>query len=70
MVMHSPQSDVQVKLLDVAYVPGVYFNLFPLHAVMPKHSVTLNVDGARMLDGDLSFMRSDASSYVAATRIV
>ena len=70
MVMHSPQGDVQVKLLDVAYAPGVRFNLFSLHAVMPKHSVTLNADGAHMLDGDLSFMRRDAGSYVKATQIV
>ena len=70
MVMHSPQGDVQVKLLDVAYAPGVRFNLFSLHAVMPKHSVTLNADGAHMLDGDLSFMRRDVGSYVEATRIV
>ena len=28
MIMHCKQSDVQVKLLDVAYVPGVQYNLF------------------------------------------
>ena len=51
MVMHSQQGDVQVKLLNVAYVPGVRFNLFSLHAVMPKCPVTLDADGAHMLDG-------------------
>ena len=34
MVMHNQQGDVQIKLLNVAYVPGVQFNLFSLHAVM------------------------------------
>ena len=33
LVIHSPRCDVQVGLLDVAYVPGVRFNLFSLHAV-------------------------------------
>ena len=69
MVMHSQQGDVQVKLLNVAYVPGVRFILFALHAVMPKCLVTLDADGAHMLDGDLSFMRRDAGSYVEVTRI-
>ena len=69
MIMHSKHGDVQVKLLDVAYVPSVRFNLFSLHAVMPKCSVTLDADGAHMLDGDLSFMRRDAGSYVEVTRI-
>ena len=69
MIMHSKHGDVQVKLLDVAYVPSVRFNLFSLHAVMPKCSVTLDADGAHMLDGDLSFMRRDTGSYVDVTRI-
>ena len=56
--------------MNVAYVPGVRFNLFSLHAVTPKCPVTINADGAHMLDGDLSFMRRDAGSYVKATQIV
>ena len=70
MVMHSQQGDVQVKLLNVAYVPAVEFNLFSLHAIMPKCSVSLDAEGVHMLDGDLSFMRRDAGSYVEATRVV
>ena len=45
MVMHSQQGDVQVKLLNVAYVPAVEFNLFSLHAIMPKCSVSLDAEG-------------------------
>ena len=70
MVMHSQQGDVEVKLLDVAYVPGIRFNLFSLHAVMPKCPVTLNANGAHLLGGGLSFMRRDAGSYIQATRTV
>ena len=44
MIMHSKHGDVQVKLLDVAYVPGVQFNVFSLHAVMPKCSVSLDAE--------------------------
>ena len=64
MIMHSKHGDVQVKLLDVAYVPGVRFDLFSLHAVMPKCPVTLDAEGVHMLDGVLSFLRRDAGSYV------
>ena len=70
IVMHSPQCEVQVRLLDVAYVPGVRFNLFSLHAVMLKCPVTLDCQGAHLLDGQLSFMRRDAGSYVDATLVV
>ena len=70
MVMHSQQGDVQIKLLNVAYVPGVHFNMFSLHAVMPKCSVSLDAEGVHMLDGELSFMRRDTGSYVEATRVV
>ena len=69
MIMHSKHVDVQIKLLNVAYVPGVHFNLFSLHAVMQKCHVTLDAEGVHMLDGELSFMRRDAGSYVEATRI-
>ena len=51
MVMHSPQGDAEVKLLNLWYVPGVRFNLFSLHAVLPERPVTLNTDGTHMLDG-------------------
>ena len=48
MVMYVKQGDVQVKLLGVAYVPGVHFNLFSLHAIMPKCSVSLDAKGLHM----------------------
>ena len=64
MITHSKHDDVQVKLLDLAYVPGVQFNLFSLHAFMPKCSVSLDAEGVHILDGVLSFLRRDAGSYV------
>ena len=70
LVIHRAQGDVQLKPLDVAYVPGLQVNFFSLHAVMPMHQVTFKAEGEHLLDGDLSFLRRDAGSYVAATRIV
>ena len=70
MIMHCKQGNIQVKLLDVAYVPGVQFNLFSLHAVMPKCTVSLDAEGVHMLGGVLSFLRKDAGSFVEATRVV
>ena len=57
-----------MKLLDVAYVPGVQFNLFSLLAVMPNSSVTVNAIGAHILRVKLSFVPRDTTSYVEATR--
>ncbi|CAN0551783.1 unnamed protein product, partial [Laminaria digitata] len=36
MVMHSAGGDLDVVLMNVAYVPGFKFHLFSLHEVMPK----------------------------------
>ena len=70
MIMHCKQGDVRVKLLDVAYVPALQFNLFSLNAAMPKCSVSLDAEGVPMLDEVLSILRRDAGSFVEATRVV
>ena len=70
LVIHRAQGDVQLKPLDVAYVPGIPFNLFSLHAVMPVHKVTLNAEGARLRDGDLSFLHRDAGSIIEPLGLV
>ena len=36
---------------------------------MQMHEITLNAKGVHLLDGDFSFMRRDAGSYVEASRI-
>ena len=58
------------RLLDLAYVPGVRFNRFSLHAAMHTCPVTLDVWGAHILDGHMTLMRRDAGSQSEATRIV
>lgn len=63
------KGDVHVTLLDVGYVPGLRFNLFSLHAEIPKCSVTLDADGVHMLGRSLSFVSKDIGSYLEANRV-
>ena len=63
--MNSAGGDVHVKLLNVAYVPGLRFNLFSLHAVMPICGAALDAKGAHLLNGSLTFTRRESGSYVS-----
>ena len=69
LLMHCQGGDTHVRLTNVAYVPGVQFNLFSLHAVMSKCRVTMDTEGVHMLGGSVSFVRREAGSYCSATRI-
>ena len=51
LLMYCQGSDTHVRLTNVAYVPGVQFNLFSLHAVMSKCRVTMDTKGVHMLGG-------------------
>ena len=46
------------------------FNLFSLHAVMLKCTVTLDALGAHMLGESLYFVSRDTGHYVEATKVV
>ena len=71
--MHCQGGDTHVRLTNVAYVPGVQFNLFSLHAVMSKCRVTMDTMLGKcrvhMLGGSVLFVRRGAGSYCSATRI-
>ena len=69
LVMHCAKSDVQVRLLNVAYVCGVNLILFSLLAVTQMHEFTLNLEGVHLLGGDLTFPCRAAGFYVEASRI-
>ena len=69
MVMHCAKGDVQFRLLNVSYVPGVISNLFSLHAVVQMHEITLISDGVHVVVGYLAFPCTEAGSYVEASRI-
>lgn len=42
---------MDATLVTVAYVPGVRFNLFPLHNLMLASTITLDPAGARLFVG-------------------
>ena len=69
LAMHCAKGDVKRMLMNVACLPGVKFNLCSLHAVMQMHEITLNPEGAHLLDGEQSFSIGGAGSYIEASRI-
>ena len=69
LLMQCQEGNTHLRLTNVAYVPGVQFNLFSLHAVMSKCRVTMDTEGVYMLWGSVSSVRREADSYCSATRI-
>ena len=69
LAMHGENGDVHVRLLNVAYEPGVKFNLFSLHAVTQMREISPNSEGVHLQDGELTFPCRDAGSYVEASTI-
>ena len=69
LLMHCQGGDTHARLTNVAYIPGVQFNLFSFHAVISKCRVTVDTKGVHMLGGSVSFVRREAGSYCSATRI-
>lgn len=57
LTMPCAKCDVHANMLNLVYVPGLCLDLSPLHDARPMCSVTLNTDGAHMLDGSLSLLR-------------
>ena len=57
------------RIGDMAYVPGVRFNLFALHAVVTKCPVTVDNEGVHILGGSVPFVRRESGPYCFATRI-
>ena len=69
LLMHCQGGDTHVRLTNVAYIPGVQFNLFLFHAVMSKCRVTMGTKGVHMLGGSVSFVRRETGSLCSANRI-
>ena len=68
VVMHCDK-DVNVTLRDVAFVPGVPFDLCSFNAIQEEHVITLGHAGAHVLDGRVLFRKEKFGNYVEATRI-
>ena len=56
-------------LRNVAFVPGVLFFLCSLSVIQEAHVITLDHEGANMLDGGVFFRKEKLGNYVEATRV-
>ena len=63
------KEDVDVTLRDVAFVPGVLFDLCSFNVVQEEHVITPDRTGAHMLDGRVLFRKGKFSNYAEATRV-
>ena len=68
-VMFHRKSDQRITLIDVAYVPGLGFNLYSLHAVQRTHLIVSDASGTHIIGANLTFPRSSSGSYLRATRL-
>ena len=68
IVMHCAE-DVAVTLTNVAYVPGVSFDLCSFNVIQEEHVITLDHNGVHMLNGCVFFRKEMFGNYLEATRI-
>ena len=68
VVMHCDE-DVNVTLRDVAFVPGVPFDLCSFNVIEEDQFITLDNAGTHMLDGRMLFRKEKFGNYVEATRV-
>ena len=68
-VIFHGNSDQRITLIVVAYVPGLGFNLYSLHAVQKPHLIVSDSSGTHMIGAILTFPRSSSGSYLSATRL-
>ena len=67
-VIFHGKTDQRITLIDVAYVPGLGFNLYSLHAVQRTHLIVSDASGTHIMGENLTFPRSSSGSYLRATR--
>ena len=68
-VILNGRSDQRIPLIDVAYVPDLGFNLYPLHAVQRTHLIVSDASGTHIIGANLTFPCSSSGSYLRATRL-
>ena len=68
VIIHG-KTDQKITLIDVAYVPGLGFNPYSLHAVKRPHLIVSDASGTHIIGADLTFPRSNSGSYLRATRL-
>ena len=65
-VIFHGKTDQMVKLVDVAYVPGLGFNLYSLRAVQRTHLIVSDASGTHIIGKSLTFPQSSGRSYLRA----
>ena len=68
-VIFHGKSDQRITLIYVAYVTGLGFNLYSLHAVQRTHLIVSDASGTHIIGANLTFPRSSSRSYLHATRL-
>ena len=68
-VIFHGKSDQRIRLIDVAYVPDLGFNLYSLHAVQRTHMIVSDASGTHIIGANMTFPRSSSGSYLRATRL-
>ena len=63
------KTNQRITLVDVAYVPGLGFNLYLLHAVQRTYLIVSDASGTHMIGANLTFPRSSNGSYLRTTRL-
>ena len=59
----------RITLIDVAYVPGLGFNLHSLHAVQRTYLIVSDASETHIIGANLTFLRSSSGSYLRTTRL-
>ena len=54
-VIFHGKGDQRITLIDAAYVPGLRFNLYSLHAVQRTHLIVSNASGTHIIGANLTF---------------
>ena len=54
-VIFHGKTDQRITLIDVAYVSGLGFNLYSLHAAQGTHLIVSDVSGTHIIGEDLTF---------------
>ena len=63
------ETDQKITLIDVAYLPGLRFSLYSLHAVQRTHMIVSDASRTHIIGENLTFPRSSRGSHLRASRL-
>ena len=68
-VIFHGKTDQRITLIDVAYAPGLGFNMYSLHAIQRTHLIVSDASGTHIIGENQTFPRSSSGSYWRATQL-